>query len=229
MNYKGLASALVVSVTVLASPVAQADVLYDNGPDTLAGSWQINFSPAVANSFALSGDSILTGVNFSTWLTAGDNAYTVDWTILNGSPGSGGTPLYSGPNASLTFLSQTASGLYLPYNYDVDEETFALPNIDLAAGTYWLELQNEVTEDGNQPAFWGLSAGSSAIWDSWLGNITAAPSSNDCTFLAGVTPCGDSFQILGRSATAVPEPSSLAILGTAFAAFCAARLRKKQA
>src|SRR4051812_34337956 len=93
----GLATA-----TLLWSPASQATVLYTNGsPDTYDVALSINFDilgsgRAVADSFTLANNSTVTGANFTAWLSAGDTGVSVSWAVLNGSPGAGGTVLFSG-------------------------------------------------------------------------------------------------------------------------------------
>jgi hypothetical protein len=83
-------------------------------------------------------------------------------------------------------------------------QSFSLPNLELGSGTYGLELQNEVVQDGGA-AYWDISGGSSQIWQSAVGD----QSGSRC--VDGPGQCSDSFTIQGTAASA-PEPNSLFLL-----------------
>jgi PEP-CTERM motif len=99
------------------------------------------------------------------------------------------------------------------------ESTFSL-NDTLAAGTYYLTLQNASTSYG-APAFWDINQGPSAAWESAEGNLTPSL----CQEAVGYSgTCSDSFQLYGNSAS-TPEPASLLLLGTGLLGL--ARMRRK--
>jgi hypothetical protein len=166
---------------------AGAQTLYSNGPvNGTVDAWTINYGYSVANSFTLSGASTLTGADFGVWTFSGDTAETVDWSITT-SP-LGGTTLFSGTaNLAQTFLFTNGFG------YNVDLESFALGNLGLGAGTYYFELQNATVNTGD-PLYWDENDGPSLAYESANGQIGS-----------------ESFDIYG-TATAVPEPTSLAAL-----------------
>jgi hypothetical protein len=158
----------------------------------------MNLGIAVTDSFTVTAPSIVTGVEFWTSAFPGGTPVTVDWLIT--SDHFGGSTLASGTaNLNYTFLFNIGG-----INYDVGRNSFSVPNVQLATGTYWLQLQNaSVTGgqaccgDGNPPdtLYWDRSDGPSQAYQSITG---AQPS--------------ESFEVLG---TTTPEPSSLALLGSA--------------
>ena len=202
--------------SVFASPASQAAILYTNGPlDGTDFGWTINFGFAVADSFILAGPSTVTGADYVTWMFPGDTTTSVDWAILNGSPGAGGVVLASGTAVPTdTFLFNNLQG------YDIYSETIALPATNLAAGTYWFELQNAVNVAGD-PEYWDVNGGPSSAWESADGDITT------CSDGPG-RRCSTTFDITG-TAGAVPEPATLTLFGAGLAGLGALRRRKAKA
>jgi hypothetical protein len=94
----------------------------------------------------------------------------------------------------LTFLFTNAFG------FDIYDASFAIPSVSVAAGTYWLQLQNAAASGGGS-TFWDVSNGpSSAFFDSVVVPIQS-----------------ESFQILGDVTTTdtVPEPGGIPLTGAA--------------
>ena len=198
---------------MLSTP-ASAGVLYDNGPisGTLSA-WGINSGFAVADSFALTGTSTITGATVGLWLTARDSPVSVDWGI-SASPDYGSS--LGGGTVGLTntlWCSGCASG------YDVYTSSFSIsPNIPLGPGTYWLSLQNGVTSQGGL-VFWDINNGPSVAWENAVGNVAnnLFDGSNS-----------DSFQILGDTSSA-PEPASTAMFLSGLALVAGLARRKIRA
>ena len=109
----------------------------------------------------------VTGFTFSVWLYSGDTLTSVDWLITDSA--FGGNTEASGTATGST-LSTTFAGTNI-YGYDVYTVTVSLDSsVTLAAGTYWLQLQNAVTA-WNSYAFWGESDGPSQANESGYGGI----------------------------------------------------------
>jgi len=181
----------VVCVLFLAAPASADVALYDNGPinGTIQG-WVINNGYAVTDSFTLASDSTVTGVNLGTWVYSGDLPLSVDWIISTSNAFDGSTALASGTAADLANAFQGGNfccGVYL--------SSFSTGDVHLSAGIYWLLLQNAVTAQGSLMG-WDENDGASLAYQngSQLGS--------------------ESFQILGTTGTATPEPSSLALFGS---------------
>lgn len=183
---------------LLAAAPASAGVLYDNGPvDGTVSAWTINFGFAVADSFDLSGDSTITGVNLALWAYPGDTPLTVDWAITTDPLG----PAVPGGSGTANLINNVPS--VGGFGYDVFQDSFAIPDLALGAGTYWLELQNAVVDSGN-PLYWDINDGPSVAWENSIGNVAN-----------NIEPGTDSetFQIMGTSGAATPEPGSMLLLG----------------
>lgn len=200
-------------------PALADSTLYDNtGPtsDGYNGAFAINGGLEVADSFTLASNSTLTGVNFIAWLTDAEviaadfgtgNAMTsVDWLITTSA--FGGTREGSG-TASVTesYLKTVQNGSNR--SFDLYEVSFSLSDLSLTAGTYYLQLQNAVTVEGNT-AYWDTSNGLSDA----VGAGGDPPS--DLNGVAGsVGTNSETFQIIGNADTsATPEPSSFLLLGS---------------
>jgi hypothetical protein len=174
---------------------AKADTLiYDNGPvNGQVVSWTINFGSLVSDSFTVgaSGTS-LTSVTAGIWVLPGDGGLgTTQWSI-----GSAfyGTDIANGDSAATNvFLYTNGAG------FDVYESSFAISTASLAAGTYYLTLQNATTANNlPDPVFWDQNSGPSQAMQSITGSIPS-----------------ESFQVYGNTGiTQTPEPASLLLLGS---------------
>jgi hypothetical protein len=177
-------------VCVLAAIPASADVLYDNtGPGSLAtNAWSFynggGGGSSVTDSFTVSSGLVhVNGIAFDVWTYPGDSLNSYTWSISNsafGAPIATGD-VTGGPNTQVA----TADGYY-----SILQESISFPDVDLTAGTYWLELSNG--SDAYDTAVW---------WDESDGASTAFSSDS------GLIP-SETFQINGT----VPEPSSFLLL-----------------
>jgi hypothetical protein len=179
------------------SQQTSAAVLYSNGPvNGTIGAWQISVAVvgyAVSDSFTLSAPSTLTGVNFGAWSELYSSneqpcppcmITSVDWgiaTVAGTYPDDGTASVTIGPALS-PFTSYGSSG-----GYEVNADSFSLPNISLAAGTYYLILQN--AQPDTYEFFWDQDNGpSTATLNSAAGSVGS-----------------ESFQILGTTTTPLPS------------------------
>jgi hypothetical protein len=206
-----LLAPLMVLVAVTALP-AWAQVLYENGPiDGQTDAWALNFMPA--DSFTISsGSSSITGLSFGTWLYAGDTLLSAEVVITQSE--FGGTTYFDQQvnfTASSCFVNQ--------YGYNVCTETGSFSGPTLANGTYWLTLENAVTDLG-YPTWWDQNDG-------------VGCHSPGCPSQAGAPELGslpsESFSILGTPSSgqgSVPEPGSLALVAGSLIA-AAGVLRRK--
>jgi hypothetical protein len=179
-------------------PASADPTLYDNtGPATNTTD-AFTFGPAsygyfVSDSFTLSQASTITGMNFNAWLFPGDTLESVDWSI--------GTTDFDSSLGSGT-ADPSAIQVATTFGYPIYEESFSIPDLTFGAGTYWITLQNGVTNNGD-PVYWDQSNGPSTAYQANFG-----PLSN---FQGDGTSTSQTFQILG---TPTPEPSSFLLLGS---------------
>jgi hypothetical protein len=161
---------------------------YCNGPlDGNTDAWGYNFGFAVADSFNISTATTVSSVQIMSWLFPGDVLSNVDWSI-------GTNPFTSdmgaGAGQDVSLVSDLGNNRY---GYDLQIESFNLGSgVALAAGTYYLTLQNGVIPSGN-PVYWDQNDGPSMAFNNGIGNIPS-----------------ESFAIYGRSAS-IPEPGTLVL------------------
>ena len=193
---------LICALALLCLPgLLPAAPLYVNG--ALNGSidaWTINFGYSVTNSFDISGASTATGVDFGAWYVPGDSFVTVDWMI--------GTTAYGSEIGSGTAAVSEAFQYTNGFGYDIYVDSFSLPSLGLAPGTYWLTLQNAVMAGGN-PVYWDENDGPSSAFENAEGAI------------------GSEYFAINGPASSVPEPASLILIGSGL--LFAAVLRRKRA
>lgn len=167
---------------------------------------EIDQGYATADSFTLSSAATLTEFDFGALLyrynalNQPDFMTSIDWSILNGVPGTAGVSTLASGTATVDDGGQTVT-----YGgYSVHPISFLFPTAtSLVAGDYWIELQNAVVTRGDV-AVWTESAGPSQVWSSQYGLLpTASDPSNN-------------FEILGTVATGVPEPASWGLMGFGF-------------
>ncbi len=208
MNIKAIFISGAVAVAAFsASNQAQADILYDNGPSPNNNGINLAGFIQIANSFTLSQASTVTGVNFTTQNSGAGVVTSIHWgitSLINNYPDQA--------TATVTQVGVPFPGLGPTYTGYTN--TFSTGSLSLAAGTYYLSLQ-QVTVS---------AAGGFVNWD-----INSGPSSAS---LGGNPYPSETFQILGTVdvAPAVPEPSTWAmmILGFAGIGFMAYRRRSNQ-
>ena len=209
LKIKSLSFLLVFVSGVLSATQASADLLYDNGPSAGNNTYNIVGPSIISDSFVLSQDSTITGVNFAGWTGHGATISSLQFGIVS-------TP----SNFTLSTTVGVANGALLSGifpEWDVRADSFSTGNFSLAAGTYYLVIGDAIASTANTPV------GGEVGWDENGGPSTAT--ANCCN---GVFP-SNSFQILGVAA--VPEPSTWAmtILGFAGIGFIAYRRKSKQA
>jgi hypothetical protein len=176
-------------ISVSASGFAQD--LYDNGPTNgNIDAWTINFGFAVGDSFTLNEQANVTGINFAAWVFPGDTLESVDVSITSSE--FGGTTYFD------QMVSFTQSGcLSNNFGFNVCTESGAFSGVTLNSGTFWLNLQNAVTNDGD-PVYWDESNGPSSASHNDIGTVPS-----------------ESFTIVGSQGhNTTPEPSAILLFGT---------------
>jgi hypothetical protein len=185
--------ASIVCVALIAIP-AMAQTVYSNGPiNGTTDAWTINFGFVVSDTFTTGGGNV-TGLNFGAWLFPGDVLQTAEVQITSAE--FGGTT-YS--DQVVSFSQSGCSGNQ--YGFNVCTESGSLSPVNLAAGTYWLNLDNAVVNDGD-PVYWDENSGPSSASENSVGTIPS-----------------EAFTVLGSTtstttSTSVPEPSSIMLFGS---------------
>ena len=180
----------------LAAVPAMADTGYTNGPiNGTTDAWTINFGFAVSDTFTLLTNYNVTGLAFGAWLIPGDVLESAQVSITSAE--NGGTSFY---DSVVNFTASGCSGNQYGYNVCTETSDSSFGSVNLAGGTYWLNLQNAVVNTGD-PIFWDENSGPSEASENTLGTIPS-----------------EAFTILGSpsstSGGSVPEPSSILLLGS---------------
>ena len=208
------AALLLCLVTGFALAPASAQTLYDNGPiNGFTDGWTINLGFVVSDSFTISsGTSTITGLSFGAWITPGDVVESAG--VLITSEPMGGTILFDQQ------VNIAQSGCFQnQYNYDVCTETASFNGPTLSNGTYWLNLENATTVEGN-PVYWDENDG--------VGCQSQGCPSQACEGNCEESIPSESFSVLGTSTgtSSVPEPESLVLFASGFFAVCGILRRK---
>lgn len=190
---------------VAAVPALADSVVYDNttGYSYDTSAWAILGPYSIANSFTLTQATEITGADFAAWVYTGDTLTSVNWSITDTAFG---TVVASGTATDL-------GNVYLnsPEVYNDNLESFSIPDLDLASGTYWLQLGKAVTADSSV-AYWDTSDGASQEANNF-----------------GATIGSETFQILGVPGAVTPEPSSFLLLGSGLLGLAGLMRRKLRA
>ena len=186
----------------LTATSASAQILYENGPiNGEINAWTINRGFLVADTFTISGgSSTVGGLSIGAWLSAGDVLQSAEVSITEFA------------NSGTVYFDQTVnftqSGCFLNnFRFDVCTETSSFNGPTLNNGTYWVNLQNAVSADGN-PVYWDENDGIGC-------HSVGCPSQADNGGLG--TLGSESFTILGSSSSGggtTPEPSSILLFGS---------------
>jgi PEP-CTERM motif len=183
----------------IVAPAKADSVLYTNGPyDDDVDAWEINNGFIVSDSFTLTGMSTITSFQFNTWMFPGDVLNSVEVSITSNE--FGGTIYF---DQTLNFVQSNC--VVNAFGFDACLETSTFNGPTLNAGTYWVNLQNAIVNNGD-PAYWDENSGEGC-------------SSPGCPSLASESEFGtipsESFTILGHSgAGTTPEPSTFLLFGT---------------
>jgi hypothetical protein len=197
---------LLAAIVCAASSQSQATVLYSNGSIEYNGGYTINGSGrrleydsngnyigtetipyVVSDSFTLTSAATIESIVFGGVNYVGDTTTSVDWSIS--------TDAYGGTAADAAVSS---SFVYSNGSHDYDLDTFSVPDLTLAAGTYYLTIGNAITADQTL-AYWDESNGPSIGADSYSGSIPS-----------------EYFEILDTPplVSATPLPGSLVLFGS---------------
>ena len=203
------------ALAVLLTPAlpASAQILYENGPiNGTTDAFTINFGFEVSDSFTIStGQSTLNGMMFGAWVFPGDILDSVDIQITSG-PLNEGTTYF---NQVVNFTQSGCSGNQ--YGFNVCTETASFSGPSLGNGTYWVNLDNAVVNDGD-PVYWDENSGVGC-------HSPGCPSASESN--AGSIQ-SEAFSILGTSSGTgtVPEPGSLFLLASGVV--CAAGILRRK-
>jgi len=187
-------------LTVMVVP-AFGQFIYSNGPiNGTTDGWTINFGFVVSDTFPITAPgTTVTGLEFGAWLFPGDVLLNAQVSITSSE--FGGTTYFNGV---VNFTQSACSGNQ--YGYNVCAETGSFNGPSLASGTYWVDLQNAVVNDGD-PIFWDENSGPSSASENSVGTVPSEAFS-----ILG--SCSDGQSGPGCGPPSVPEPGSIFLLAS---------------
>jgi len=202
-------------VLAVAGRAHAAPFFYDNGAPNQANGNEMT-AWIQAEDFLLGSSTTLTGVRFWDVEQAPSYQGSITWQIYDDGGGMPGTSLYSGTASPIH--SATGNVLFFGNEFQND---FGLPNIALGAGTYWLALHNGPLTTMNRLEFY---------WETTDPNSTLSAQEDPAPFIEDWSSNGQehAFQLFGETgAAAVPEPTTMLLVGTGLAAAIRQRRRKQ--
>jgi len=184
------------ALCLVAVPAMAQYTIYSNGAiNGTTDAWTINFGFVVSDTFTVgSGGAPVNGLNFGAWVEPGDVLETAEVEITSSE--FGGTTY---TDQVVNFTQSGCSGNQ--YGFNVCTESGNLgTRVNLSSGTYWLNLDNAVVNDGD-PIYWDENSGPSSASENTVGTIPS-----------------EAFTVLGGESTttnsSVPEPSSIMLFGS---------------
>ena len=180
----------------LAGVPAGAQTIYSNGPiDGSTDAWTVDFGYIVSDTFTVgSGGATMDRLSFGAWILPGDVLLSTE--IIVSSSEFGGTTF---TDQTVNITQSSCSGNQFGYNVCTASANLLTP-VNLAAGSYWLNLANAVTNTGD-PIYWDENSGPSQASENSVGTIPS-----------------ESFTVLGTTSTTgtapTPEPSGIVLLGS---------------
>ena len=199
------ATLLVLACSLLLALPATAGDIYSNGPiNGTSDAWTINFGYVMSNTFTVTTPNTpITQLAFGAWLFPGDVMESAEVSMSSDALG-GGTVYFD----QVVNFTQTGCGGN-QYGYNVCTETGTFNGPGLPVGTYWLNLQNAVVNNGD-PIYWdendGIGCTSPGCPSQGLGNNCIDPG-YDCVG-------SESFTLSGNTEATVPEPDSVLLFGS---------------
>jgi len=183
---------------------------YDNGPiNGGTDAWPINSGYVVSDTFTFNGAAYqneATGFQFGVWESPNDRMLSVEWSISTGE--NSGTVYGSGVASTLDQFLSTNS-----YGYDIHLITVTNLNVGLDpnGGTYWLNLYNAVTANGD-PVYWDENSGVGCGGNDGKGSGCPSMASESAV---GTIP-SEAFTISAYCEYHCPgpEPSSIVLFGS---------------
>ena len=149
----------ILCLAVAVVPAAADDTLYANGPyNGEVNAWQIGNGITVSDSFTLGKAAQIKAISFVAWVIPGDTISEVDGSITDTENGLAGTTVINGTRSNIK--DHTIIVVTNEHGYEVDLVTLTGLDINLNAGTYWLNINTALTDQGD-PVSWDENSGPS--------------------------------------------------------------------
>ena len=171
-----LTATILAIIALRTTPAVAQQNLYNNGADGDVGYYHVNFGSAVTNSFELPRAATITSVALTLYDVDDRNIpQHLKWTIT--------TEPFGGDvkGSGFVALNRLQPPYLTKFLFFAWQMSFPVPNLALPAGTYYLQIQDVVTQ-WDTWAFWAQSAGGSsqgyyeAVGQNGAGMISAVAS-----------------------------------------------------
>ena len=203
MSKRSMSLILVLMILPLTMSFAQGTIYSNGSINGTTDAWVINFGFVVSNTFTTSG-GFVPGLSFGAWLFPGDVLESAEVQITSAE--FGGTTY---TDQVVSFTQSGCSGNQ--YGFNVCTETGTFSPVNLAAGTYWLNLDNAVVNDGD-PVYWDENSGPSSASENSVGTIPSEAFTLGCC---------------GPPPPTVPEPGSIVMFGSGVLGLAAWLIRRR--
>jgi len=193
---------VILSLLTLLRLPALGQTVYSNGPiNGTTDAWTINSGFVVSDTFTVGGGGGSAGtLTFGAWAFPGDVLQSAQIQITSSE--FGGTTFFSG---TVNFTQSGCSSNQYGFNVCV-ETSGPFGPVNLASGTYWLNLDNAVVNTGD-PIYWDENSGPSSASENSVGTIPSE------AFTIG--SCGGSKLLPDcLPPPSTPEPGSVALFAT---------------
>jgi PEP-CTERM motif len=185
-----IASLTLLALCLAVVPAVAQLTYYDNGPiNGTTDAWTINSGFTVSDTFTIGGG--VNDLSFGAWLTPGDTLQSAEVSITSNE--FGGTTFF---DETVNFTQSGCVANQVGFNVCTENSRFR--DVDLNAGTYWLNLNNATTTLG-QAVYWDENSGPSSASENSIGTIPS-----------------ESFtlQFFEHGTSSTPEPSSIMLFGS---------------
>jgi hypothetical protein len=201
---------LIVCALLLTAASTEAGTIIDMGPPNLNATDIVD--SRLADDFTLGGAAVVNDINFWYQAQFQTDLSSVTYAFYADSSGSLGSLITSG-----TVVPATSTDVNAYF------ATFAIPNLSLNAGTYWLELHagSSLTDNSGFTVWWAASD-ASATYPALLNSGLGPPGTPVTT--AGFQEYA--FQLQGTGGSPVPEPSAFLLAGCGLAVLTMAKFKR---
>jgi hypothetical protein len=183
---------------------ARATTIYDQSPPNNNSSDIVNFR--LADDFKLTGASVVNAIDFWYQAQFQTDLSSLTYAIYANSSGALGSQLFTGLVVPVTSFDSPNNAFFA---------TFAVPNLSLASGTYWLELHagSTLTDSNSGITVWWAAAADNGNHAALFSTSPSVPSTAILT--SGFEQYA--FQLQGTGPTSgppVPEPTSVLLVAS---------------